>query len=614
MRWIATVLLFSTVCLAQAPDPRLGHFRSLHEGSNFTPPATKEAWLPRAEYIREQVLLAGGLYPLPEKMPLNAVIHTPIDRGDYTVEHVFFESYPGFFVSGNLYRPKGKQGPFPAVLSPHGHWGEPAGRFYRAGEREVEKQLKGGWETEADAARYPLQARCANLAKLGCIVFQYDMVGYADADRHHFPHRSTFTNFESAQWGLSIFGLQSWDSIRAIDFVLSLPDVDPTRIACTGASGGGTQTFILMNTDRRLTLAAPVCMISAGEHQGGCVCENSYYLRLGTDNVEFAATFAPKPLVHPTATGDWTAHFLEQGYPQLKAVYRLFGAEDNVLSERYSAEHNYNKKSRELVYNFINQHFKLGAPTPVVERKFTPVPIKELSVFTVDHPRPARAVTQDQLKSYLIKQDQSQQYTPEVLATALRHMMATNLPTPPVERLQSLSKPQSITVVAYPGEQIALPIDGKQVLSVSFTRYPAPPSNIEFFTGYNRTVLANRVNDILATIAAAQKLADGGRVNLIGVGEAGPWCLLAAALAGDKLHRVVIDANHFDFDQVKSESDANFQPMMLRYGGLYAFVPLISSEVTLCKLPASAKISPSARVHIQAEGDVNSAIQWLLKD
>ena len=255
--------------------------RTLHEGSNFKPYTDKASWQKRATYLREQVLISAGLWPMPEKCPLNTVIHGRIDRDDYTVEKVYFESYPGFYVTGNLYRPKGKAGPFPAVLSPHGHWEN--GRLYEASDNEVKRQLAGGLEKEPDAARYPLQARCANLARLGCIVFFYDMIGFADADPEHFPHRNTYRDLDSDLHGLSIFGLQTWDSIRSLDFLESLPDVDKTRIAITGASGGGTQSFMMMAIDDRLACAAPVNMISAGDHQGGCVCENNSLLRLGTE-------------------------------------------------------------------------------------------------------------------------------------------------------------------------------------------------------------------------------------------------------------------------------------------------------------------------------------------
>jgi dienelactone hydrolase len=351
-----------------ASDPRLSTFRTLYQGSGFSAPTNKEEWEKRAQYLREQVLVSAGLWPPPPKPELKAVIHGKIDRGDYTVEKVFFQSHPGFYVTGSLYRPNGKTGPFPGVLSPHGHWAN--GRFNETPQKEIDAQIKSGVEKDRVAAKYILQARCANLAKLGCVVFHYDMVGYADADEEHFPHRKTLTDAEADLNLQSIFGLQTWDSIRSLDFLLSLPDVDPNRIACTGASGGGTQTFIMMTVDDRLKVAAPVCMISAGDHQGGCVCENNALLRIGTDNVELSSTFAPRPFIHPTATGDWTHEYLEKGYPETLGVYRLFGAEENVKAVRFNAGHNYALGNREAVYNFFNQHLKLGNKEPVKEQKF----------------------------------------------------------------------------------------------------------------------------------------------------------------------------------------------------------------------------------------------------
>src|SRR5690348_8838385 len=89
-------------------DPRLSTFRTLYQGSGFTPPSNKEEWQKRAQYLRQQVLIAAGLWPMPPKPEFKAVIHGKVDRGDYTVEKVFFQSHPGFYVTGSLYRPKGK--------------------------------------------------------------------------------------------------------------------------------------------------------------------------------------------------------------------------------------------------------------------------------------------------------------------------------------------------------------------------------------------------------------------------------------------------------------------------------------------------------------------------
>src|SRR5205085_12533467 len=125
-------------------DVRLEKPRDLNGYFPFTPPADKASWNDRADKVRTQMLVATGLWPLPEKTPLNAVIHGKIEREGYTVEKVFFASLPGHTVCGNLYRPAsgGVDPRRPAVLSPHGHWAN--GRFYEAPDKEVEKQLQSG--------------------------------------------------------------------------------------------------------------------------------------------------------------------------------------------------------------------------------------------------------------------------------------------------------------------------------------------------------------------------------------------------------------------------------------------------------------------------------------
>ena len=152
--------------------------------------------------------------------------------------------------------------------------------------------------------------RCIRWAKLGCVVFMYDMVGYNDSK----PFTHAFLNDRLRRWGYSLAGLQTWNSIRALDWLTTLPDVDPARIGCTGESGGGTQTFLLTALDDRIKVAAPVVMVS-DSFQGGCVCENAAGLRLGTDNVEFAALCAPRPMMLVGATGDWTAKTMTRAFP-----------------------------------------------------------------------------------------------------------------------------------------------------------------------------------------------------------------------------------------------------------------------------------------------------------
>src|SRR5690606_34002208 len=164
----------------QLNDQRLGELRHLNSYFPFTPPADSETWRKRAEYVRRRILVASGLWPSPETTPIKAVIHGTVDRPEYTVSRVYFESAPGLYVTGSLYRPKasGEQ-KLPAILCPHGHWAD--GRFFEHGESAMQAELQSGAEKYPNSGRYPLQARCVQLARMGCLVFHYDMLGYADS-------------------------------------------------------------------------------------------------------------------------------------------------------------------------------------------------------------------------------------------------------------------------------------------------------------------------------------------------------------------------------------------------------------------------------------------------
>ena len=180
-------------------------------------------------------------------------------------------------------------------------------------------------------------------------------------------------------------GLQLWNSIRAIDFVSSLPEVDPGRIAATGASGGGTQTFLLMAVDDRVKAAAPVNMISAIMQGNGC--EEAPNLRVGAFNVMFAATMAPRPLLMVSATGDWTRNTPKEEFPAVQGIYRLLDAEQNVESVQIDQGHNYSKESREAVYGFFNAKL-LGANGPVTEQRYRVEQLQDLIASCAYHTLP----------------------------------------------------------------------------------------------------------------------------------------------------------------------------------------------------------------------------------
>ena len=382
-------------------DVRLKSPKDLDGYFPFLPAKSPEDWTRRAERVRRQILVSQGLWPMPTKTPLNAVVHGRIERDNYTVEKVYFESLPGFHVTGNLYRPKGKSGKLPGVLCPHGHWDQ--GRFMDQGEEGVRKEIAQGAERFEEGGRSVLQARCVQLARMGCVVFHYDMIGYADSTQisieiaHRFAKQRPEMNTVEG-WGLfspqaeahfqSVMGLQTWNSIRSLDFLLGLPDVDPERIACTGASGGGTQTFLLSAIDDRVKVAFPAVMVSTAM-QGGCTCENASGLRVGTGNVEFAALFAPRPL-GLTSADDWTKEMATKGFPALKQHYTMLGAPDCVMLKRGEHfGHNYNHVSRTAMYSWLNKHLKLGLKEPVLEEDYRRLTREEMSVRDAQHPEPA---------------------------------------------------------------------------------------------------------------------------------------------------------------------------------------------------------------------------------
>ena len=382
-------------------DVRLQPLKDLDGYFPFSVPATVAEWEKRSEFVRRQILVSQGIWPLPTKTPLMPVIHGRIERDDYTIEKVYFESVPGHFVTGNLYRPKGRTGKLPAVLCPHGHWAN--GRFYDQGEAATRREIANGAERFEEGGRSPLQARAVQLARMGTVVFFYDMIGYADSIQisfelaHHFrkqrPEMNTPENWgfyspQAESHAQSIMGLQTWNSVRALDFMLTLPEVDPARIAVTGASGGGTQTMLLAAIDQRVTLAVPAVMVSTAM-QGGCTCENSSILRVNTGNIEFSALCAPRPQGLISAN-DWTKEIDVKGFPQLQQLYTLMGAPKNIaLKHAVHFPHNYNHVSRAAMYSWVNQHFKIGLPEPVLEQDYKRLTTEELSVWNATHPKPA---------------------------------------------------------------------------------------------------------------------------------------------------------------------------------------------------------------------------------
>lgn len=386
-------------------DSRYADPTTLHDYHPFRPVESKAEWEIRQAHIKLRIQVGAGLWPMPEKTPVNAMVHGKVDRGDFTVERVYLESFPGHFVTGSLFRPAGeslelaeKNGKRPGVLCPHGHWAN--GRFYENSEQAAKGQIAQGAERFMNAALSPLQARCVQLARMGCVVFHYDMLGNADSiqfQEHRRGPREHLVSDKHGEWGFvspqaaarlqTNFGLQTWNSIRALDFLTSLEDIDHDRLLVTGASGGGTQTQMLAAIDDRIDASFP-CVMPSTAMQGGCTCENTHFLRIGQGNIDIAAAVAPRPQ-EMTAADDWTIELETKGAPDLHKLYELVGAKDNFKAHYdIHFKHNYNHVSRTHMYQFVNRHFQIGLPSPVLERDFERLSKDELTVWTGEHPAP----------------------------------------------------------------------------------------------------------------------------------------------------------------------------------------------------------------------------------
>ena len=325
---------------------------------------TAQSWEKRAQVIREN-LLTGMQWDKISKYDgkIKVIKHSKKRMNGYTVENIALESFPGFYVTGNLYRPIEKQEKYPAILSPHGHL--------------EDKRLKED-----------VQYRSAYLANKGAIVFAYDMVGFGESNqiRHKMP--------------ISLL-LQTWNSKRVLDYLLSLPEVDSQRIGMTGGSGGGTQTFILTAIDQRIKVSVPVVQVSA-HFFGGCVCESGMPVHktanLQTNNVEIAALAAPRPMLLISNGDDWTRNTPKVEFPYIQKVYQAMGKSDSVENVHLPNEkHDYGYSKRIAAYAFFTKHLKLRPNNPTQEKKFEKGFIKILSpeklqVFSPKRPRPDSAL------------------------------------------------------------------------------------------------------------------------------------------------------------------------------------------------------------------------------
>lgn len=602
---------------AQTSSMATNRVVDLNTPRTFPAIASAQQWEQRAKEIRQQVLVSCGLWPMPEKTPLKPRIFGKIERDGYSIEKAYFETWPGLYLAGNLYRPLGRgPGPFPAILNPHGHWAN--GRM-------------------ADNKDGSIAGRCINFARQGMIAFTYDMIGYNDT---HFAdaspkesfsdiHHEVATNKTDLLWNISLMGLQTWNSIRALDFLESLPDADPKRLAVTGESGGGTQTFMLGSIENRLAAQAPVVMVSH-TMQGGCLCENAPGLRVEFSNMEIAAAAAPRPQILVAASGDWTKDTPTVEGPSVAHMYQLLSHPERFSFVRFNFDHNYNQTSREAVYAWFGK-WLLGAPDPAAlkEKPFRKEPDAELRVFEKNElpqgamTQPAflqslRALHRREWKALLPQDAAGLKRYQAVMLPAWRHTLEVDWPIADAEihadkmstgnefnarpvtitrpgqsapvratywaPMDILSNTRPRLIVLAPANPAApaqtppaapLPAvlaflrQGMAVLSIEAYSSGATPDVFkDFYTTYNRTELQERVRDLL-TVCSVARAAETRkplpfRVTLAGSGRAGLYALLAAPGAD----AVIADCDGLDLSEESALLAPDlFCPGILAMGG-----------------------------------------------
>lgn len=297
--------------------------------------------------VREKIQTSFG--PWPEKTPLNPRITGVVERDAYNIEKIMFESRPGFLVTGNLYVPKGRKFPLPGVVGVCGH-------------------SNNGKAADA------YQSFSQGLARMGYVTFIIDPIGQGErsqyVDQKRFPlgvQQHLHAGNQQFLVGEFLGAWRAWDGVRALDYLLTRPEVDPKQVGVTGNSGGGTMSTWLAGVEQRWCMAAPACFVTTFRRN----LENELpadteqcpprALALGLDHSDFLAALAPKPVIILTKEKDY---FDQRGsteaFERLRRLYKLLGAERNVELFTGPTYHGYTQENREAMYRWFNHVTKIS--------------------------------------------------------------------------------------------------------------------------------------------------------------------------------------------------------------------------------------------------------------
>jgi len=518
----------------------LRHLNMHYKPRHFT---SVGEWELYAKWLRRHARVSLGLLPASPRPSLRPRVFGRWEGEGFTCEKVYLETLPGFYSTGNLFRPAGasrKRGRQPAVLCPHGHWAD--GRLH-------DRDPLGS-----------IIARCIQLARMGATVFSWDMVGLTDSCQ--VPHRIFAVD---EHWGLSLMGLQAWHSTCALEWLLSMKEVDPKRIGITGCSGGGTQTFTMMAAEERLAAAAPICMISYSM-QGGCLCENAPLIRIDATSVDLARLFAPKPAFMGSCTGDWTKNTPREEFPAVRDIYRLYGKTGDLYNVHVKEQHNYNLELREAVYGFFNRYlFGAKSAKPVKEEWAVRPPHADRMVWWGREapekisPKEMRSIWIERQKKALKPLLKSPSAARKALGPLLPHCFGVTLSSVDEFRRR---RPEGVNVVEEAGALIVSP----------GPKAPDRTGEVQFFSAYNRMPFGDRVHEVLAAVENSD-----GRAKLVGKGEAGLWCLVAGALS-PKVRALDVELRGFDPKADSSWKRRFDVPAIRQVGGLATVFAMIGKR------------------------------------
>ncbi|MDB5338993.1 MAG: dienelactone hydrolase-like enzyme [Planctomycetaceae bacterium] len=331
-----------------------------------TLPATLEEWQSRKQQLRQNLLKSWGGFPA-EPCDLAPKIVGELKRDGYRVEKVLLQTRPGIWMTANAYIPDG-EGKRAAVLNVHGHW-------------------KGAKQDPV------VQSRCIGLAKLGFFVLAVDAFGAGERglSKNLGEYHGEMVAATLLPVGLPLSGLQVYENMRAVDYLLTRPEVDGSRLGITGASGGGNQTMYAGAFDERFRAVVPVCSVGTYQSYIGaasCMCEVVPNALTYTEESGLLSLVAPRALMVINATKDafqFSVGEAQKSIAVAQPIFRMYGKAGSISHDIFESPHDYGKAMRESMYGWMTLHLKgEGLGNPIPEPAFQTEDPEDLRCFSGD--------------------------------------------------------------------------------------------------------------------------------------------------------------------------------------------------------------------------------------